>query len=373
LDFDKHIEAFLNEADDTFAGIDTYVPKHWSAWAVLSVIGTVAGLLGVVTLVQGVIVPFFGLKVVEIAGQNILVEHVAFVVALLLSIAGFTLILTYFLWLLSDAQGRLRNLRGKYISLLTQSSPIFQELRSHSFVLTNISKVASLLKELLDAAPQTGAGTSKTVGIILSDIQSVFDRITDDTCSVCIKILTVDDGRLDVSTWVRDSRSAAERNYVDRLDGTQRFDAYANTAFREIIDPRSGKHHFVSNDLKELAALGKYQNANPNWSEHYNAAIVVPIARAESVVALATDGAQIEGFLGFLCVDNLKGNFDRQVCLPILNTYASILQILLQVDRIIEDSSSILSEVKDDKKTSEVEEKSGRRRGRRKSARGSRS
>lgn len=308
-------------------------------------IATVVGLLGAVTLVQSAIVPFFGMQIAALGGQTIAVEHVAFVVSLLLSITGFICILTYFLWLLSDAQGRLRDLRGKYISLLTESSPIFQELRSHSFVLSNLAKLASFLKELADADEEHSAvSLRKVIGIILGDIQSVFDRVTGDTCSVCIKILDNDNGRLDVATWIRDSRSVADRSYVDDLEGTSRFDAYSNTAFREIIDPRSGKRHFRCNDLKALAAQGKYQNANPNWSDHYNAALVVPLAQ---------EGAAIEGFLGFLCVDNVKGNFDSHVCLPILNTYAGILQTVLLVVRMNEDDvpQNEATEVKDDQKT----------------------
>jgi hypothetical protein len=326
VDHDKHIEAFLNEARDVSSGIDSFVPQRLSAITLLTFIATIVGLLGVIGLVQGAIVPFFGLKISNIGTFQISFEHVAFIVSLLVSIAAFCFLFAYLIWKLADSEARLRILHAKYVSLVTGSSPIFQELRSHSYVLSNLSRVTSLTKELLDLEMKLSADEiGSTVATVLGDIKAVFDRITDDNCSVCIKLLNIEDGRLDVTTWMRDTKSTSDRGYVDTLEGTKNYDAYSNSAFREIIDTNIGKKHFLCNDLKSLSASGKYQNANPNWSDHYNAVLVVPLAR---------ERVPLDSFLGFLCVDNFKGDFDRNVGLPILNIYADIIQILILIVNI---------------------------------------
>ena len=152
----------------------------------------------------------------------------------------------------------------------------------------------------------------------------LFSQYTGKQCAACIKIFEGGFGDQSaqapsltnpkyVRTLLRDSVSNATRSAIDKkLD---KFDYNKNTAFLRIYSHSDDPDYYVENDLRELAAQHKFHNAREKWLEDYDATAVVPIR---------PHGDPVEGAcIGFLCVDNIGGNFDHDRCVNILNGVAS--------------------------------------------------
>jgi hypothetical protein len=81
---------------------------------------------------------------------------------------------------------------------------------------------------------------------------------------------------------------------------------------------------FLSNDLAKLARQGHYKNIHPDWIEHYNASLVVPIADVESGAAKPT-------IYGFLTIDSKNERklplFSRERTKPIMEFGADLLAL----------------------------------------------
>lgn len=129
---------------------------------------------------------------------------------------------------------------------------------------------------------------------LLSNIKELFDVITKDECSVCIKMI-IDENN--IKTLYRDPVSFRTRSLIDNKLSI--FPISSNTAFEKILDNFS-ESYYISNDL---SAEESYKNINSQWKKNYNAVLVVP-------VRIPIDK---EKFLvyGFLCVDNINGGFDQ--------------------------------------------------------------
>jgi hypothetical protein len=156
----------------------------------------------------------------------------------------------------------------------------------------------------------------------MANIKEAFDIFTHDECAVCIKIITDDN---EVKTLIRDPVSYRVRHEADiRLPS---FPLHGNTAFSEIINPHAPSI-FISNSL---GAEQSYINNNPAWKKYYSACIVVPIRVMDS------DGPPPEyRVIGFLCVDNMKGGFDPDLCGNILAAFGDLYFNLFQAFGAIE-------------------------------------
>lgn len=170
----------------------------------------------------------------------------------------------------------------------------------------------------IEQAKEVNASFQKFLIYMVDNIKEALDVLTDSKCAVCIKII---DTNSFVKTYVRDSLSLRVREEASKglKEGYQYKE---NTAFDIILDDYNPDSYFMCNDLKALKSQRGYRNGNGNWSEHYNACLVVPIRFIETTQTTPS-GESIEMSLvpGFLCVDNMKGGFDN-TCLETLASYA---------------------------------------------------
>lgn len=158
---------------------------------------------------------------------------------------------------------------------------------------------------------------------ILDNVRVLFTGYTKDTCAVCIKLKLEDTkGESWVRSYVRDSHSAEARKDIDRNKSTTyQYRISANTAFIEIFRAPEGRTGFLSNNLYRLYLAKKYRNSNTRWRDFYNACMVVAIAPGEPPT--------VQNSIGFLCVDNIRGGFDRSVAMPILLQFSAIIYTAL--------------------------------------------
>jgi hypothetical protein len=155
---------------------------------------------------------------------------------------------------------------------------------------------------------------------LIDNIKRIFDLLTEDKCSVCIKILEENVYELDNSickndimlrTFMRDSGSYIERKSSD--NSFQEYPYYENTAFKTILSPDNNESYYVSDSLSEETT---YVNINNNWNKYYNATLVCPIRieLLDDEEALNTEYS----VLGFICIDNRKGGFANRIAIQTL-------------------------------------------------------
>ncbi|HAH09858.1 MAG TPA: hypothetical protein DCL54_11375 [Alphaproteobacteria bacterium] len=158
----------------------------------------------------------------------------------------------------------------------------------------------------------------------LDNTKFLFETLTGESCSVCLKFLDVPDsapsGRaelnegtlreLRVRTFMRDSSSVRARRETDlRIDSIP---ARGNTAFDTILNGESQDNFYLCNDL---VSDKRYINANMRWKEFYNATLVVPV-RIER-----ENGYTV---IGFLCIDSKIARFDQERCLEMASAIADL-------------------------------------------------
>lgn len=137
---------------------------------------------------------------------------------------------------------------------------------------------------------------------IITNLQSYFSQITDDNCSLTIKLLNYNDkvnndDDIFIKTYFRDPVNFKKRRDTDNINS--HCGVYDNTAFSIIMDPSYKNIYFAEDDLTDLYNKHLYKNPNPEWHKYYNSTLVVPI----SIVT----GQNERIILGFLSVDNFKG------------------------------------------------------------------
>lgn len=133
---------------------------------------------------------------------------------------------------------------------------------------------------------------------------------------------------------------ARNANHLDRDKAdevlTAGFHYKDSTAFSDILD-NSASHYFVANNLRRLARRQRYTNKNPDWRTSYNATVIVPITLRKA--AASVDPSTV---IGFLCVDNFGGGFDRKACVDILAMFARHYYIaMVENVRVIQESRNL--------------------------------
>jgi hypothetical protein len=152
----------------------------------------------------------------------------------------------------------------------------------------------------------------------LTNIKELFDILTGDACSVCIKIIVADKN---VKTLSRDPVSYRMRHETD--NSLPSFPINGNTAFSIIVSDKVSDSTYVSNNLQSEE---EYINLNGRWKKLYNACMVVPIRISYK------DGDSVRSnVIGFLCVDNMAGNFDKSNCLNLLSAFGDMFFHLLNL------------------------------------------
>ncbi len=150
--------------------------------------------------------------------------------------------------------------------------------------------------------------------LMITNIKEVFDTLTGDDCSVCIKLLETDNR---VGTLMRDTVSERERS--DAARHIKKYHYQDNTAFDQILDKRHPLTYFYCNDLQNLGS--SYKNGSKFWEKHYNACLVAPI---RFVLSSDDNGYEDARVIGFICVDNFKGGFNGNVTRDTLASYADL-------------------------------------------------
>lgn len=162
--------------------------------------------------------------------------------------------------------------------------------------------------------------------ITLADNIKIYcDKVTQDDCSITIKLIKKIDNDILIKTFIRDSSSYRERKESDFIDAKHPKIYYAtdNTAFNTICSPDFKDTKFISNNLKSLFDEGKYTNSNPKWNNYYNACAVIPISLVPN-----KEKPHERVILGFLCIDNFKGKLDDKFFIDSISGISDILFIL---------------------------------------------
>ena len=148
---------------------------------------------------------------------------------------------------------------------------------------------------------------------IVNNIKDLFDKLTNDNCSVSLKMINgwVDDNDPIISTLIRDSRSYRERYSNDSLSNDP-FLWHENTAFKNILSRARSDKFYVSDNLKDESG---YVNINSNWKKYYNATLVIPIRLS---LGDDSDSELDESIIGFICVDNFCGRLDNSATKDLL-------------------------------------------------------
>ncbi len=171
---------------------------------------------------------------------------------------------------------------------------------------------------------------------VSSNLQSYFSQLTDDNCSVTIKLLNKDDNS--VKTFFRDPVNFKKRREMDRMKPLT--NAFDNTATSIIIDKNFSNTYFADDDLNDLASKGRYVNPNNEWKKHYNATLVTPISFVEAENKRNT--------IGFLSIDNRIGGLATTSNIEYLFFVSDLLySIFKKHDKII--NIAKLKEINDDR------------------------
>jgi len=181
-----------------------------------------------------------------------------------------------------------------------------KELRKIFDSRTGLSSFFSKRYQGLDPTVNLEEATQRYVVGLLQRVKNIFDTLTGRDCSVCIKLLSdpVSTGSTHppmIVKTIRDPLSSASRFFAD----DEEFNALENTAFRYLIGEKSPRYFYYNNDLYRSYLLGEYESSRDSWPEFYNATAVCAIKNPTK------DGSN--EIIGFLCVDNFSGGFEREV------------------------------------------------------------
>ena len=191
---------------------------------------------------------------------------------------------------------------------------IQDQLRDRIYELYNERSAIVSEEDLADFERIDHERTNEMFYLFLVDnIKRIFDLLTSDKCSVCIKML--DEGNHEseimVRTFMRDSGSYRERKSSDKA--IYEYPYHENSAFKTILAPDTPNSYYVSDDLSKERT---YINMNPNWNQYYNATLVCPI-RIEILEEEESENYKYS-VLGFICVDNQKGGLNNRTAIQLL-------------------------------------------------------
>jgi hypothetical protein len=162
---------------------------------------------------------------------------------------------------------------------------------------------------------------------LTSNLQSYLSLLTEDKCSVSIKIVKEINGDRYVKTFYRDADSYRKRRESDFYSDGNYFiyRTRENTAFDVITNEEHLERAYVNDNLLNDK---HYNNMNPRWKDLYLATAVVPIS-----VKIKDKTRNV---LGVLCVDNFKGGLSNENVENFLSGIGKLLfNLFKKYDRII--------------------------------------
>jgi len=203
----------------------------------------------------------------------------------------------------------LHNIHDQLRDRIIELNTFYQVLLSDSSYIPEKSDVIDILRI-----------TKQFNMYLVNNIKDIFDFLTDDSCSVCIKIIGINDkSEVIVSTLMRDTKSFRERKSKDGLFN-EPFLWYENTAFKLILSNDTADSYYVSDNLSKEQS---YTNLNNNWRRFYNATLVAPLRINLNDSKFGED--QFLNVIGFVCIDNKKGNFDTRASIEVMASIADSL------------------------------------------------
>ena len=158
---------------------------------------------------------------------------------------------------------------------------------------------------------------SRTHSIFLcSRIAEIFQIHTNCSCHSTIKTFNPED--MTVTTRIPD----ALLHNGDRIVVHEQLNDFSykqNTAFTRIIDD-AAVDYYLNNHLRISNFIGRYENANHDWQKYYRATIVMPLTDKKSSARITATSV-----IGFLCVDNICGRFNRRYAKAVLSVFVIVI------------------------------------------------
>lgn len=167
----------------------------------------------------------------------------------------------------------------------------------------------------------------------LSQIRDLFNAYTKSECAVCVKLLNLDS---EIRTYVEPdkvpegatlpyvytlARDPFSRPHRAHIDQTKPLDIYRFDFNTGLAKAMEGGHrgYWFANDL--LAMGPNYRNIHGDWFKYYTATCTV-VLRTPHV-------DEVNQALGFLCIDNMTGGFDDNVCRQTVEILSNIVYYTL--------------------------------------------
>lgn len=274
--------------------------------AIFTFITIVAGLASILGLVINIIYTYDAIKNNSIVEYKSVILTLGFTTSLLLlSVIFLILFYTRSLNKLGNLPVEYENTRRKLLDteiLLKNSADYFHNIFHYYRNLLEKITQANLELDSLNEAKLKNIfhEFDSFMKTLTSNLQSYFTLLTNDSCSVCIKIVK---GKK-VKTFYRDPINYRSRKKSDKkLDGNDFvYNHNENTAFQVICSEDYKDATFLCDDLRKLKKENKYKNKNEDWETFYNATAVVPINIKHH------NGKR--NIIGFVCLDNYKGGLN---------------------------------------------------------------
>lgn len=273
---------------------------------IITFVSIVAGLASIIGLVINILYTYDAMK------NKSLLEYQSVIVTLGITTSLLLVSVIFLIFFYSRNLSKLGSLPGEYDKirrklldteiLLKNSADYFHNI--FHYYRNLLEKITQTSKEL-DSLDETKLKNifhefDSFMKTLTSNLQSYFTLLTNDSCSVSIKILK--DKK--IKTFYRDPISYRLRKKSDKkIDGNDFvFNYYENTAFQVICSEDHKDATFLCDNLRKLKEENKYKNKNEEWEKLYNATAVVPINIKHH------NGKR--NIIGFVCVDNFKGGLD---------------------------------------------------------------
>jgi len=127
---------------------------------------------------------------------------------------------------------------------------------------------------------------------------TLIESMVQSETAVSLKLLWRREDELDilVRTIVRDSASQLGREWTQPPNY---YPYSSNTAFDDIVRGVTRHRYFASDNLSALEAQGRYKNSRAGWPHYYN---------TTAVIAIPVTDTNVEGLIGFLCIDTKYGH-----------------------------------------------------------------
>jgi hypothetical protein len=211
----------------------------------------------------------------------------------------------------SVAQWRTNRKAGKF----KDSGPVISKsLRKFSF---DYIKTHRTLLAAATAAKQNEADfhfqNSQELTALCSSVAQLFEELSGEDCHCTLKVFNPKTG--EISTKARDDLNHNhDRRRIDEWRSV--FSYRLDTGFTSVLE-NADCLMFLCNDIKGTYPNGNYLNANPDWQKYFNSTIIFPLSAQQS-----SQGVSKDTCFGFITIDSLKGNFNKDLCESLMSFYA---------------------------------------------------